>query len=197
MRKHAKKYILETVKARSVRNFKWHWARTEHTAIISPHKTSWNKFTNGYWLLRMSRLSALLSFLLSFSQASCPDSAAPVAHAEKFRLIVCCAPKEQLLSQGHIPSIPDSSKPFIPPPISCCASICICAGKHKYKGVETDLQSVITASTASNLKAICSCNKLFSWTHPCQKMMSALKCGELGLCGLAMAKTSICVGWRA
>lgn len=68
-----------------------------------------------------------------------------IAHAEKFRLIVCCAPREQLLSQGHIPSIPDSSKPFIPPPISCCASICICAGKHKYKGVENDPQSVITS----------------------------------------------------
>lgn len=142
--------------------------------IIPPFKTSWDKFTNGYWLLRMSRLSAL--FFLPCRLL------VPIAHAEKFRLIVCCAPREQLLSQGHIPSIPDSSKPFIPPPISCCASICICAGKHKYKGMDADLQSVITSSVSSNLKTICS-NKLFTLIHLCHEIMSAGK--KWWLCELA------------
>lgn len=116
----------------------------------------------GYWECADYRQFFLL-LLFFFLQASCPDPAALIVHAEKFRLIVCCSPREQLLSQGHIPSIPNSSKPFISPPISCCASICICAGKHKYKGLETDLQSVITGSVSPNLKTICSCNKLFTF----------------------------------
>lgn len=149
---------------RLMQNFQWHRFCSGVTGDYFPTKPQESKFTGGYWLLRMCRLSAVFSSSsFFFLQASCPDPAALIVHAEKFRLIVCCSPREQLLSQGHIPSIPNSSKPFISPPISCCASICICAGKHKYKGLETDLQSVITGSVSPNLKTICSCNKLFTF----------------------------------
>lgn len=85
-------------------------------------RTSWNKFTNSYWFQRMSRLSLFPFLFFSFFFRFCfLGGFFLLIHAprsltlRKFRLIVCCAPGEQLLSQGHIPTAyPGPPTPFIP-----------------------------------------------------------------------------------
>lgn len=60
----------------------------------------------------LSETEQIMRFFFSFLfvlQASRSGSCVWCVHAEKFRLIVCCAPKEQLLSQGNIPSTRSSS----------------------------------------------------------------------------------------